>query len=204
MNKGVALADLGQLPAAIACHRILVPEAAVELRAKWQEKTSLSNKLEFFFRRTLSAQRCLIVLDNLEDVLDDENRIRDEFGDLRQFVETCLEWDHGARVIATSRRTPVLSPEVEGRTGARRAELRLDEGLPETEAAALLRELDTDGRLNQTTGHWYSVAHGERTLAVRSERSRASGEVEEQAGCESGGLRLRCATLRPNGDGINC
>jgi hypothetical protein len=58
--------------------------------------------------------------------------------------------------------------------------------------------------LEQTTGHWYSVAHGERTLAVRSERSRASGEVEEQAGCESGGLRLRFATLRPNGDGINC
>jgi hypothetical protein len=57
--------------------------------------------------------------------------------------------------------------------------------------------------LNQTTGHWYSVAQVEKTLAVRAERSRASGEVEEQAGRESGGLRLRCATLRPNGTGIN-
>src|SRR5215475_13412129 len=41
----------------------------------------------------------------------------------------------------------------------------------------------------------------ENTQAVRSERSRASGEVEEQAGRGSGGLRLRCATLRPNGQG---
>ena len=43
------------------------------------------------------------------------------------------------------------------------------------------------------------MAHSERTQTVRSERSRASGEVEEQAGRGSGGLRLRCATLRPNG-----
>jgi len=39
----------------------------------------------------------------------------------------------------------------------------------------------------------------EKTLAVRSKRSRASGEVEEQAERESGGLRLRSAALRPNG-----
>jgi catechol 2,3-dioxygenase-like lactoylglutathione lyase family enzyme len=57
--------------------------------------------------------------------------------------------------------------------------------------------------LNQTTGHWYRMAHGEKTLAVRAERSRASGEVEAQAGRACGGLRLRCATLRPNGDGLN-
>ena len=58
-------------------------------------------------------------------------------------------------------------------------------------------------RLNQTTEHWDSVTHVEKTQAVRSERSRASGEVEEHAGHESAGLRLRCAPLRPNGDGIN-
>jgi len=53
--------------------------------------------------------------------------------------------------------------------------------------------------LNQTTGHWYSMKLLEKTPAVRSERSRASGEVEEQATSGSGSLRLRCATLRPNG-----
>jgi len=55
------------------------------------------------------------------------------------------------------------------------------------------------------------VTHIEKTLTVRSERSRASGEVEEQARCESGwpstSLRGACPELaeglRPNGDGIN-
>lgn len=107
----------------------------------------MSDKLEFLFRRTLSARRCLIVLDNFEDVLDDDNHIRDEFADLRQFVEKCLEWDHGARLVATSRRTLVLSPELEGRLGERKIELPLDGGLPEADAVTLLRELDTDGEL---------------------------------------------------------
>ena len=128
--------------------RTLEPEAAAELRAKWQEKASLADKLEFLFRRILGTRRCLIVLDNFEDVLDQENRIHDEFTDLREFVEKCLEYDHGARLLATSRRTLVLSsPELEGRVGGRRAELPLDEGLPEADAVALLHDLDTDGRL---------------------------------------------------------
>jgi hypothetical protein len=60
-----------------------------------------------------------------------------------------------------------------------------------------------EATLNQTTGQWYGEAHIEKTQTVRSERSRASGEVEEQAGREARGLRLRSATLRPNGDRIN-
>jgi hypothetical protein len=56
-------------------------------------------------------------------------------------------------------------------------------------------------KLNRTTGHWYSVKLCENTLAVRSKRSRASGEVEEQAEREAGGLRLRSAPLRPTGTG---
>src|SRR5215467_14214681 len=55
--------------------------------------------------------------------------------------------------------------------------------------------------LNRTTGHWHSVTLFENTQADRSERSRVSGEVEEQARRGSGGLRLRYATLRPNGKG---
>ena len=39
----------------------------------------------------------------------------------------------------------------------------------------------------------------ENTLTVRSARSRASSAVEEQAKCESGGLRLHSAMLKPNG-----
>jgi choline dehydrogenase-like flavoprotein len=58
--------------------------------------------------------------------------------------------------------------------------------------------------LNQTTGLWHTVAQGEKTQAVRSERRRASGEVEERAVSGFSGLRLRCATLRPNGESIHC
>jgi len=130
-----------------AIGRTLEPDAAAELRTKWQGPASLFEKLEFLFRRTLRTWHCLIVLDNLESVLDQDNHIRAEFGDLRHFVETCLEWDHGVRLVATSRSTLVLSTALEGHLGARRVELRLDEGLPEADAVALLRELDSDGRL---------------------------------------------------------
>jgi tetratricopeptide (TPR) repeat protein len=130
-----------------AIGRTLEPDAAAELRTKWQGPASLVAKLEFLFRRTLRTWHCLIGLDNLESVLDQDNHIRAEFGDLRHFVETCLEWDHGVRLVATSRSTLVLSPALEGHLGARRVELRLDEGLPEADAVALLRELDSDGRL---------------------------------------------------------
>ena len=41
----------------------------------------------------------------------------------------------------------------------------------------------------------------EKTLAVRSERGRASGEVGEQTGRKAGGLRLCSVPLMPNGTG---
>jgi hypothetical protein len=55
-------------------------------------------------------------------------------------------------------------------------------------------------RLNQTTRLWHSAAQVEKTQAVRSERSRTSGKVEERAASGLSGLRLRSATLRLNGE----
>ncbi len=51
-----------------------------------------------------------------------------------------------------------------------------------------------DFRLNQSTRHWYSTKHRERAQTVRSERSRASGKVEERD--ESRLLAFDCAALR--------
>ena len=99
--------------------RTLEPQTAQELRAKWQQRASLADKLEFLFRRSLGGRHYLIVLDNFEDVLDADHRIQEEFADLRHFVEICLEYDHGTRVLVTSRRRLVLSPELEGRLGTR-------------------------------------------------------------------------------------
>jgi tetratricopeptide (TPR) repeat protein len=127
--------------------RTLESHTAQELRAKWQQRTSLTDKLEFLFRRSLGGRHYLIVLDNFEDILDANNHIREEFADLRHFVDTCLEYDHGTRLLVTSRRRLVFSPELEGRFGTRQVELSLDAGLPHTDAIALLRALDADGRL---------------------------------------------------------
>lgn len=127
--------------------RTLEPHTAQELRAKWQQRASLPDKLEFLFRRSLGGRHYLIVLDNFEDVLDADHRIQEEFADLRHFVEMCLEYDHGTRLLVTSRRRLVFSPELAGRLGTRQAELSLDAGLPHTDAIALLRALDADGRL---------------------------------------------------------
>lgn len=127
--------------------RTLEPEAAEELQTVWKSRTSLVDGLEYLFRRVLSKERCLIVLDNFEDVLDRDNCVSTEYCDLRRFVEACVEYDHSALLVATSRRTLVLSPELEGRIAGRRKELSLDKGLPEDAAKALLRELDPDGKL---------------------------------------------------------
>jgi hypothetical protein len=63
--------------------RTLEPKAAAALRAKWQEQAPPTDKYEFLFRRLFGTRPCLIVLDNFEDVLDADNHIRDEYGDLR-------------------------------------------------------------------------------------------------------------------------
>ncbi len=127
--------------------RTLPPMARRELAEKWKEEISLGEKLEFLFRHTLGSWRGLIVLDNFEDVLDDDNRIRPEYADLEQFVVKCAEYDHRAKILLTSRRSLVFSPEIEARIAPRRIELSLDRGLPEDAAEALLRDLDTDGSL---------------------------------------------------------
>ena len=55
--------------------------------------------------------------------------------------------------------------------------------------------------LIRTTRHWYSATLLEGRSPVRSERSRVSGGVEEGVDDHGfAGLRLRYATLRPNGN----
>ena len=59
---------------------------------------------------------------------------------------------------------------------------------------SLLELTATDKTLNQSTRHWYSTKHCERAQTVRSERSRASGNVEER---DYSWLRaFDCAALR--------
>lgn len=146
--------------------RTLEPVAAHELMATWQRDVPLTDKLEVLFHRFLGQQRTLIVLDNLEIVLDDDNHIAEEHADVRIFLESCIEWDHAARILATSRRSLVLSRNLEGRAVNRHIELALDTGLPSPEAAQLLHELDADGTLGlreaspETISEVVAACHG--------------------------------------------
>ena len=127
--------------------RTLDPKSAQELWERWNRGDSLEERLEFLFHHIFGKRRYIIVLDSLENLLDEENHIGDEFSELRAFLERCLEYDHQAKVIAASRYSLIFSPYLEGHIGGRIEELNLREGLPEDEAIALLRELDHDGRL---------------------------------------------------------
>ncbi|MBD3238008.1 MAG: tetratricopeptide repeat protein [Candidatus Eisenbacteria bacterium] len=124
----------------------LDPAAGWELDDAWSRSgTPLRQRLDGLFRGPLARRRCVIILDNLESVLDEENRIPEEYAALRQFLDACVQSDHAALVIATSRRALVLSTRAEVSAIGRRSQISLEAGLPEECAVALLRELDREG-----------------------------------------------------------
>lgn len=128
--------------------RTLEHEAAKELYEVWnQEYISIRERLAELFKGPLVHRRCIIILDNLESVLDEENHILSEFEGLSQFVNVFLEYEHDSTIIATSRRTLSLVREAEIAAIGRRIQIPLDEGLPEDFAIELLRDLDSDGKL---------------------------------------------------------
>lgn len=132
--------------------RTLDRDEAKRLKSLWQQRASFAYKIENLLRSWLKEYKCLLVLDNFEDLLDDENMIQEDYKDLRFFIEKILEYDHNFRLIITSRRAFLLSPEKEADVVDRKRELSLEEGLPEKDAIALLRELDSDGSLGLRDG----------------------------------------------------
>lgn len=121
--------------------RMLGEPAASRLAARWASgDTPLVAKVEYLLEMMQSGLY-IILLDNLEDLLAQDGSIAEE--GLRLFVERCLTQPGGARLIATSREEVRLAETA--LRGARRISLR--EGLPEDEAIALLRDLDSQGTL---------------------------------------------------------
>jgi tetratricopeptide (TPR) repeat protein len=122
-------------------------ETAAELASIWkQPETSLRDRLAIIFKGLLTKHRCLIILDNLESILDDENQILDEYSAIRQFIDAFLEYDHSSMLIVTSRRALSFSSEIELASIGRLTRISLDNGLPSDYAISLLRKLDPDGR----------------------------------------------------------
>ena len=143
--------------------RTLEHGAETKLRDLWsQQHIPLRERLALLFSGPLNQRRCLIVLDNLESVLDSDNRIAEECDALRQFVDDFFAYDHAALLIATSRRALSLSPNIEVIAVGRKLQIPLDEGLPESYAIKLLRELD------------YADVH---PLGIRDAQDRVLGAV---------------------------
>jgi tetratricopeptide (TPR) repeat protein len=120
--------------------RMLGEPAASRLAARWTSDVPLITKAEYLLE-VMRDGLYLILLDNLEDLLTEAGTIADE--GLSLFVERCLVQPGGAQLIATSREQVKVA--AAALRGARSILLR--EGLPEDEAIALLRDLDSQGEL---------------------------------------------------------
>src|SRR6185295_5317341 len=85
--------------------------------------------------------RCIILLDNMEDLIDSTGKVIDP--DLRLFLDSFLRQRHEARLLITSR-VPLNFAD-----SSRRYEklIPLDQGLPVDYAIDLLKAFDRDGQL---------------------------------------------------------
>ena len=164
--------------------RTLEHTAAKKLKEAWsQQHIPLSERLALLFNDFLTRHRCLIVLDNLESVLDSDNRIPKEYDALRQFVDDFFKYDHAALLMATSRRTLSLSPNIEISAISRKIQIPLDEGLPEGFAIALLRELD---------------CNAEHPLSIRNAQDSVLGNIARRCQCIPRTLETLVAVLLQN------
>ncbi len=96
----------------------------------------LSDKLAALLEEMSGAGNVWIALDTFEDLLDEDDAIKDR--EMERFIEACLALEHRARIIITTRELPKL--EGKGRLRPlRKVDEGLERGLPEEDAVAYLR-----------------------------------------------------------------
>lgn len=121
--------------------RMLGGQAEEQLIAAWtnaqfDNQTRIQMLLENY-----GDKRCIILLDNLEELLDADGRLLDD--DLRLFVHSFLRQQHQSCLMITSREALYLEDDV----SRYESRLYLWDGLPEEHAIALLTDMDRDGGL---------------------------------------------------------
>jgi tetratricopeptide (TPR) repeat protein len=121
--------------------------ASASLARIWEDRASVDLRLDRLFHEHLQHEPVLIVLDGLEAILDGFNGVAESYADFALFFAKLLQYEHRAKVVATSRRALFLAADMEGAAGMRRTDVVLDDGLADDEAVALLRTLDFDGAL---------------------------------------------------------
>ncbi len=121
--------------------RMLGGTSEQTLNEAWgDEQADIAVKIQTLLNH-YDDHRCIILLDNLEDLLDANGKIAD--ADLQQFVDTFLRQKHDTRLLITSREPLNASDD------ARRYEklIPLEQGLPTDYAIELLKAFDRDGQL---------------------------------------------------------
>lgn len=121
--------------------RMLGGEAEQKLTEVWADQQMESDAKIQVLLDHYAGLRCVILLDNLEDLLDAQGKVIDH--DLRLFIDAFLRQRHMARLLITSREPLNMAD------NARRYEkpCPLEQGLPLEFAIDLLKELDHDGQL---------------------------------------------------------
>lgn len=137
--RGTDMPSVGRLFNDVA--RVLDGTSAEELMECWRDGSrSLTDKMTFLLSKLRSG--CyFMVLDNLENLLDSNNRFKNS--DMRGFLELTLTTAHSLRILATGR----VKPDFGGPHIRAVRTITLDSGLPDQESLALLRELDPAGEL---------------------------------------------------------
>ncbi len=121
------------------CAQLLGGEAQKELLHVWTSPhRTVAEKAEVLLD-ALSDGLYVILLDNMEDILTEDGRLRDP--ELQTFFDVAFLARHCPRFLITSQRPITLAPELLKFD----VRVRLVDGLPEEDAAQLLRELDVSG-----------------------------------------------------------
>jgi tetratricopeptide (TPR) repeat protein len=127
-----------------ACCR-LVPIAEREaLHALWGRQHSAYDKLTSLFDALGPELRVLVVLDNFEDYLRSDGKLRNE--DLTPFFEIVFRIPNAPQVLLTTQIPLALDPALR----RFQARLHLRQGLPVSDSVDLLLELDHDGTAGLT------------------------------------------------------
>ncbi|MFI6396002.1 AAA family ATPase [Nonomuraea sp. NPDC050540] len=122
-----------------ACCRLVPAGEREALQSLWGRQQSAYDKLIDLFEVLGHERGVLVVLDNFEDHLRSDGQLRDD--DLVPFFETVFRVPNAPRVLLTSQIPLALDPALlrfESR-------VHLREGLPVSDSADLLLELDHDG-----------------------------------------------------------
>ena len=144
---------------------VLPGPSAVQLRAKWDRARAAFPSLW----DALKALRCVVVLDNLDDVQNPETGVLMD-ADVVAFIESACRTPYPQRIVCTSQLPLGLPSELIGSV----REFPIDEGLDGAYAVALLRSVDaakssldgvSDDELEQATRRLGGLPKGLELLA---------------------------------------